>query len=345
MLRQILSVATLLVAGAMAYDAQAGDAALAESLFQQGVELMDQGDYAAACPKLKESLAQDPAMGTLLALSLCQEQTGLTASAWAGYAEVVARARRDGRPDREQAAREKMQALEPRLSRLTIVVDASTASLPGLVVKRDEVAIGAGAWGTPSPVDPGEHVVDVTAPGKRRWKGKVTIGAAADSQTLTVPPLDDEPPAPLQGAAATEMKSPAPPDAAAGSVTADDVSPPASSPLRTIGIVVGAVGIVGLGVSAYLGVHGKGLYTDSNRDGHCDASDKCDPTGIALRESAVRETDAATVALVAGGVLTAAGLTLFFVSGPKAAKANAARVEASPALGPGIGAVLVRGRF
>jgi hypothetical protein len=109
--------------------------------------------------------------------------------------------------------------------------------------------------------------------------------------------------------------------------------------------VVGGVGIIALGVSAYFGLHGKSLYTDSNREGHCGADDKCDPTGLSLREDAVRETDAATVALIAGGVLTATGVTLFLVGGPKRAAANAARVEAAPAVGPGVAAMLVRGRF
>jgi hypothetical protein len=140
------------------------------------------------------------------------------------------------------------------------------------------------------------------------------------------------------------MQAPASPPVAAESVKADSGAS-TSSPLRTIGLVVGGVGIVGLGVSAYLGLHGKGLYKDSNLDGHCGADDKCDSTGLELRDSAVRETDGATVALVAGGVLTAAGVTLFIVGGAKGAQASAARVEAAPAVGPGLGAMLVRGSF
>src|SRR6187549_3176502 len=112
--------------------AHAGDAATAEALFREGRTLMDAGNYAAACPKLEESYAQDPATGTLLALGMCQERAGRTASAWATYSEAASRAKRDGRADRERAAREHMAALEPKLSHLTIDVEPSAAALTGL---------------------------------------------------------------------------------------------------------------------------------------------------------------------------------------------------------------------
>src|SRR6188768_3528832 len=100
--------------------ARAGDATLAESLFRDGKKLMTAGDYAKACPKLAESYAQDPATGTLLALAVCFEEQGKLASAWTTYSEVASRARAEGRVDREQAAREHVTALAPRLSMLTI---------------------------------------------------------------------------------------------------------------------------------------------------------------------------------------------------------------------------------
>src|SRR5450432_2572833 len=127
--------------------AHAGDAATAEALFREGRSLMEAGNYAAACPKLQESYAQDPATGTLLALGICQERAGRTASAWATYAEAATRAKRDGRADREQAAREHMAALEPKLSHLTINVDPAAWALTGFSVKRDGREVGAGAWG------------------------------------------------------------------------------------------------------------------------------------------------------------------------------------------------------
>jgi hypothetical protein len=50
------------------------------------------------------------------------------------------------------------------------------------------------------------------------------------------------------------------------------------------------------------------------------------------------------VAFIAGGVLTAAGVTLFLVGGPKDGEATA-RVEATPVVGLNEAAMVVRGRF
>jgi tetratricopeptide (TPR) repeat protein len=151
MFRRLVALGVFLFAIIGSASAFAGDAGLAEALFQQGRRLMDQRDYRPALSKLAESYAQDPATGSLLALAICQEQLGLSASAWANYSEVVSRAKREGREDRVQAARERMQALESVLSRLTIEVDARLAATPGLLVARDGRAIGPAAWGYPSP--------------------------------------------------------------------------------------------------------------------------------------------------------------------------------------------------
>jgi hypothetical protein len=349
-IRRTLPLAAAVLLGAISIPraATAGDVALAEALFRQGRELMDKGDYAAACPKLKESFAQDEATGTLLALALCQEQAGQTASAWATYAEVVTRARRDGRADREQAALEQLQGLDPKLSRLTIEVDPSLLSVAGAVVKRDGLPIGTGAWGVASPVDPGVHVVEATAPGKRSWKASVTIKPVADAQVLKVPPLVDEVlPAPAP-APVSPPEPPRPPPTAVAEpaiVPADSAAPSTGRPLRTLGLVVGGAGIVGLGASGFFAIRAKNLDSESKDNNACDQNNACTWEGLSKRNDAVDAANAATIALVAGGVLTAAGVTLVLVGGSKDAKRIAARVEAKPSAGPGVAVMFVQGLF
>lgn len=332
-MRKTLPLATLLFTLATSAPAFAGDTALAESLFREGRALMDKGDYAAACPKLSESYAQDAATGTLLALALCQEKAGLTASAWANFAAVIPRAKRDGRPEREQAAREHMDALEPKLSRLTIEVDAQTAALDGLVVKRDGQALGSGAWGAASPVDPGTHAIEVTAPGKATWKGTVQVGANADSQTLKVPQLVD---APGQPASAPQ---------ASGAASTSSASGDSGKTLRTTGLIVGGAGLVGLGVSGIFGLRASSLNSESNEDGHCDGNNVCDSVGLEKRDDAVSAATTATVALIAGGVLTAAGVTLYLVGHSKRGRTETALLQATPLPSPGGGGLLLHGSF
>lgn len=327
--------AVLAMAAVFARDAHAGDPIVAESLFQQGRSLMEKGDYAAACPRLSESYTQDPSTGTLLALALCQERSGKIASAWASYAEVVSRSRREGRSDREQAARERVESLEPTLSRVTIEVNATTSSLPGLVVTRDGNVVGRGAWGAPTPVDPGEHVVAAAAPGKEKWSTSVTIGTQAETRTITVPLLADAP--------ASSAPPPAAPFSAAPGEKAA-AAPPfyTGSPLQIAGIVVAGAGVVGLGASAYFGLHAASLASDSKSDGHCDANNQCDPYGLAKRNDAGDAANLATVFLVAGAGAGAIGATLFLLGRSSEAPA---RVDAAPLAGPGFAAVLLRGQF
>src|SRR6185437_4688623 len=172
-----------------------GDVARAEALFQQGKRSLEKGDSAAACPKLAESLRLDKATGTLLALAMCHESEGRLASAWAEYAEVVARAAAEGRTDREQAARRSVRALEPKLSTLTIEVPAEAAAVDGLRVERDGLSLAAPAWSTAVPVDPGRHVVTASAPGRRTWSISVQIGALAEGMRVAVPVLAPQAPA------------------------------------------------------------------------------------------------------------------------------------------------------
>jgi hypothetical protein len=163
--------------------------AAAEALFQEGRGLLEHGDAHAACPKLAESLRLDRATGTLLARAMCHKVDGHLASAWTEYLEVIARAKRDGRLDREEAARQYAHALQARLSTLDIAVPAAVARIPGLVVQRDGVAVESTAWSTPAPIDPGPHVVSAAASGRRAFTATVVVGAVADHQTITVPLL------------------------------------------------------------------------------------------------------------------------------------------------------------
>ncbi len=328
-------VAAVLSYGSPAY---AGDPAVAEALFREGRSLMNAGKFAAACPKLAESHKQDPATGTLLALAMCQEKLGKTASAWANFSEVATRARRDGRADREQAARERMQALEPRLSHVTINVDESTARLPDLVVTQNGAAVGPGAWGVAVPLDPGQHVVEAKAPGKKPWNITITVAKESEKQTVQVPALEDAP-VPDDPIAVAPTSDPSPTPTDHGPVQ----EPSGSSPLPTIGLVVGGVGLVGLGIGAGFGIRAKGLNDDSNRDGLCNDQNQCDPEGGRKRDDAIRSAGISTGAFVAGGVLTAVGVTLFAVGTAK--KKKAARFEATPIVGRSGAAMLLRGRF
>jgi tetratricopeptide (TPR) repeat protein len=136
------------------------DPAAAEALFREGHRLLEQENYDAACPKLAESQSQDAASGTLINLALCYEKQGKLASAWAQYHLAAALARKDGRPDRVETAEKRLARLEPTVPRLVVRADRLAA---GIVVSVGEVRIGAAAFGSAIPIDPGTYEVVVSA--------------------------------------------------------------------------------------------------------------------------------------------------------------------------------------
>jgi hypothetical protein len=170
----LLVQAGTLAALASIVAAQPADSvAAAEQLFQQGRELFDKGDFAAACPRFEASLKLDPALGTLLNLATCYDKSGQIASAWGHYREVVALAMKVGDTARIDIARERIKALEPRLPKL--LIRAPKTQVAGLVVTRDDAPIENAAIGVAFYVDPGDHVITESAPDRIPTSQHVTI--------------------------------------------------------------------------------------------------------------------------------------------------------------------------
>lgn len=197
--------------------AQTGaDRALAEALYDEGRRLMAEGQIAPACAKLEESQRLDPATGTLLNLAACRELEGRIATAWMLFKDAAAAARRDGRQDRVEYADGKVAELDPRVSRLTIEVPAASAT-EGLEIRLDGVMVRSVAWGIPTPVDGGQHVVEATAPGRAPFRAEVVVAAEGGNERLAVPTLAPTspaaapagPPPPVAGGAAVAHGAPA----------------------------------------------------------------------------------------------------------------------------------------
>jgi hypothetical protein len=292
--------------------AQGSDAATAETMFEEGRDLLRAGRAAEACPKLAESQRLDPANGTLLALALCHEADGKLASAWAEFVDVETRSRNDGRTDREQVAHEHARSLRARLSTLEVRVPAAIALLAELEIRRDGVTIGSGAWNSPWPVDGGQHTVEARAAGKSTWRGTAIVGSEGDTKVIIVPELLDAP---------TASTTPV--------VPANDGKHVAAPPephhsgwdvLEWAGVGTAGAGVIALGVGSYF--LGSALHLKSESDKNC-SGDICGETGYADRSSAVSHGNAATVLGVVGGALVIGGAGLFFLGRTRASHRGA----------------------
>jgi hypothetical protein len=296
----------------------AADSALATLLFEQGRALIAEGQVSEACQKFTESQRLDPGGGTLLNLARCHEQEGRLASAWSEFQAAQSLARDGGRPDREAEAAYHISALEPRLSRLSIVVPAA-ADVTGLMVERDGRELGRGAWSTAIPIDGGEHVVRATAPGRQPFTATLVIGRELDQQTIEVPILATSPLPmtlpPLAAPAASPAAAMPPPLVEAETFTPER--------LRWLGIGSVALGVVAWAAGGY--ALATALDAKDAAAAHCWV-DGCDDVGLHKHSEAVSRGNAATGLGITGAILVGTGVTLFYFGQRSSSPPGAARI-------------------
>lgn len=294
--------------------------AAAEALFNEGRSLMQAGRYDEAVAKLKASQDLDPALGTLLNVAECYERLGRTASAWAQYREIVSLARQAGSKDREEFAEQKAKALEPRISKLAINLKPGTGDAAGMKITRDGVVVSAAELAVAIPVDPGKHIIEVTAPGKEPWSLTIEIGEGANVKQVEIPALADASSTP----------------AAAGGAAAPAEESSDGSGQRIAGLVIGGVGVVGVGLGAFFGIQASSNWSDAKKQ--CTAYPYgCTAEGVSLQEDASSQATISTIAFIAGGVALAGGAVLFFTAGSSK--------QESVSLGVGPGNVTIKGTF
>jgi hypothetical protein len=311
MLRRLLSSAVMgaMMCATICVASQAhADIKDAEELFRQGKAEMAKANYDKACPMFAESYKQDPAMGTLLNLALCHEAIGRIASAWGEWraVEQQARAAVPPREDRIKMAKEHAEKLEPRLSRIKVLVPAD-ARVDGLTIKIDGEAKGEPLWNG-IPVDPGTRMIIVSAPGKKTLTREVKIDDEGVVVPLTIPKLEDAP--------ASEQR---PPGATSVGPDLEKVEEYASNQARrTTGFVIGGIGIATLAVGGAFGI-GAIINDGSAKDacpapcirGSAEAADADAKTDRAFVFSNI-----ANVTLPLGIIGAAVGAYLVLTAGP-----------------------------
>jgi hypothetical protein len=303
---RLLVASALLCAAPVARAEPPGGTAAAEVLFREGQKLFADGHPAEACPKFAASYELDPALGTLLNLARCYEAAGRTASAWVAYVDLQPLATRAGQPDRARIAKERIAVLEPKLMRVRL--DVPEGSFDVLL---DGKLIAPELYGSAVPVDPGKHVVVARAPGAASWKHEVEVSAEGKTVDVVVkapPKAPPPPPAPPKAAPPPPAPPPAP---------SPPQPPPPQEPTANVGLMIGGgllggVGIVGLAIAAGFTADASSAWDDATAAGCADG--RC-PTVDAqsASEQASRSADFASGFVVGGGVLAAAGLTLFLV--------------------------------
>jgi hypothetical protein len=299
--------------------ARADGVADAEDLFRRGKALMAAGQATQACPLFKESQRLDPQTGTLFNLALCHEATGRIGSAWAEFRAVEQRdlGAQPARTERASLAHDHATKLEPRLSRIRILVPPA-ARTPGLTIKVDGEEKGEATWTGGIIVDVGTSVIEASAPGRQTRSVKKKIEDEGTVSDVRLEPLEP----------AAESRAPAKRSADLAQV--DQYA--ANRARRTTGFVVGGIGVAFLAGGAAFGV---GALINENDAQSC--ARPCfanHPPG----QASDRATDRALLfanlanALLALGVIgTGVGGWLVLTAGP--VKVGAVATNGTPVLG------------
>lgn len=299
--------------------------ARADRLFREGKAALGANNFAEACPKLAESQRLDPGTGTLLALALCHEGAGQTATALREFRDV-ATASQKVRADRAALALKHVKALEPQLATLALTVPPSLQATVQIRVDGEEVP--ASAWANPLPLDPGDHPVEASAPGRVPWKSTVHLDATGGTKAVTVPDLE--------------------PVAAAPVVVAPPPDTSASHPMgtrRLAGWITGGAGVVVLGVGGVFG--GLALSKQSSAKGLCPSSPCSSSAGVADNSAAKTDAWVADFGVGLGlvGLGTAAYLLFFAKDDAPPATAAARGLTVLPSVGAGGGGLSLRGAW
>jgi hypothetical protein len=316
-----LVAACLLAAPGASANPSKEDVDAAQRLFDEGLDLLEHGHAADACPKLEESQRLDPGMGTEYRLAECYAATGRLVRAVALFREVAADAKASKSTAREHVATQRADDTAARIPKLVLELPA-TSRVPGLAVRVDDAAVALGDLGKPMPLDPGDHSVSASAPGYVAWSARMHLDEGIESR-ITIPRLAAAPRADMTPPAVPEPVAPKPPPA-----------PPATrfGGQRIAALAAAGVGVAGVAVGTVFGLKAKSNWSDALSHCRGGATDQCDATGVSLGGDAKTEATISTISFVVGGVGLAGAAILFFTA-PRAAKDDS--VHVAPIAGAG----------
>lgn len=326
-----LALALTLAPAARAQQPSPSDLSLAKALFEDGRKALAEGRVDAACAKLAQSYRLDPALGTLLNLAVCHEKQGRTATAWGEFNTAAEIAAKNKESKRRDFAAAQAADLGARLARLVVRYAGPTA---GLSVRLDGREVGAAVIGTAMPLDPGEHRLEISAPGKRAFTAAVKLAPGPSTESIEVPALAAEA-APPPVAPPPVAPPPVAPPVAAPKGAPPKGAPPKgagrSTPRLAAGVAVGAAGIAGVVVGSIFGVRTFQKRSDALAHGCDDVSLTCKEPGYTEQLDAHHAATISTVAFALGLTAAAAGVVLIVTSGSSAAPKASAWIAPAPA--------------
>jgi hypothetical protein len=326
-------------------DSNSADTAAARALAVEGLKLADAGRCGEAIDKLTRAERLHHAPIVLARLGECQVAQGRLVDGTENLRKVL----REPLPANPSAAltraRERAESVldsaKPKIAFIVISVPGQRGKEATITV--DGQPVSAALLDAERPTDPGEHVVEASAPGFLKASARVGLGPG-EKQAVTLK-LDPDPNfvAPSTSTTTASESSTAAPRTAPGpepiSTGASPSTVPNAAPNRTPAYVVWALGgaaLAGGSVFGLMAMKDKGDLDKACPGGVCPSSqqDKLD--------SASRSGTISTVLFAAGGGAVALGTVLFFAAsgrsqevGTRSHGSDGAHVHARPWVGVG----------
>jgi hypothetical protein len=232
-----------------------------------------------------------------LNIAICEEGLGQLASAWQHYHDVLQELFVDD--ERLPFVKERISALEARVPRLTL--QRGPRAPFDTRVRDGSVELSGASFGLPLPVDPGEHELEVHAPGHVSRHYRVIV-AAGERVYLVVEP------GPEQRSAAKISRRPA--LARSAGMRQAQPQPPreSQSVKRRAGFVLAASGAAAVAVGAISGI--MVLDRKATVENGCDARKICTSEAIEAADSGTTLGAVSTIAFATGAVALISGAYL-----------------------------------
>jgi hypothetical protein len=294
MLRKLLLLLAVLLATSSVAHAQPSDAdrATARALYVDGQKLLDAEDFQGAADKFLRGEALFHAPTMLVGLARAYAGLGNYVGAMESYNKVIREELPDKAPDAfvtavEDAKRE-VVGLDEKIGWVTISVEGP--SEPAVTLDDGEVSVAS--LGVKRAVNPGDHLIKVTAAGYLAAEQSFSIDAGGTEEVSLSLELDPEGGGEPSGGG-------------------DSASSGDGSTLRLVGFIGLGIGGAGLIVGAITGGLAMGKHgdlSDNCPDGNCPA-DQQDTLDSYETMGTI-----STIGFIAGGVLAATGLVLVLVA-------------------------------
>lgn len=311
----------------------AADVAAARTLGTEGVKLADQGKCDEAVDKLARAEKLHHAPMLLARLGECQVAIGKIVEGTENLQRVVREDAGSNAPSAVLAAKMRAQkvleAAKPKVAKLVIQV-TGPAKPDSIVVKIDGDSVSSAYLGVARPTDPGDHTLDISAPGYKATSKKVTLGPGASESVSVALEVDPNAvPDDKGNSGGSGDKGGGGGDKGGGG--GDVTPPPSGTSGKTIGAITAlSIGGVGLVLGGVFGV--MAMSKKSSLDGQC-VNKACPPGSQSTIDSASTFATISTVGFIVGGVGVAAGIVLLAI--PNGSPSKPARGYVMPTFGPG----------